>query len=385
MNLVDEWSRVLAAYACGRYVEESLQAEDLDRVRRHWDSTLPDLDHLFYGFPPLRNYLYESVTGETHNGPLPRDWLERWTVENVLGPKIPVDRCLSLCCGFGEVERILARLGAFEHCLGVDLAAEALDAARRKAAQEGLEDRLTYEQRNIDEIRLQQGGYDLVWANGALHHLNALEHVISQVYISLRPGGVFVVNEYVGPKRQQLSPRRKEIVNSVIHLIPPRLRERSEDNFVPPAFRRPRWRRFLFQLTGKRVSINSASSARARRAATINEAYRRWLARIDRRRFRYGKVWDSDPYEFTVIDPSEGVRSDEIIPAIAAVFDDVDIRYYNGSVLLYALDPTFYRNFDPSNPQDRRLLETLIEIERGLIDSGELQSDHAHIIATKSG
>lgn len=361
-----------------------MQAEDLERVRTHWDSSLPDLDHLFYGFPPLRNYLYECVTGQRHNGPLPRDWLERWTVQTLLRGKTPAKRCLSLCCGFGEVDRILARLGAFEHCQGLDLAPDALGAARRKASEEGLDHILSYEQQNIDEIRLEPDTFDLVWANGALHHLGALEHVISQVYSSLRPGGVFVVNEYVGPKRQQLSPRQKEIVNSVIHLLPARLRERFEETYVPPAFRRPRWRRLIYQLAGKALPVDPASSATARVATTINDAYRRLRTRIVSGGFRYGKVWESDPYEFTIVDPSEGVRSDEIIPAIKAVFDDVEVRNYNGSVLLYALDPMFYRNFDPSSPQDRRLLEMLTDLERGLIESGELQSDHAHIIATKA-
>jgi hypothetical protein len=55
----------------------------------------------------------------------------------------------------------------------------------------------------------------------------------------------------------------------------------------------------------------------------------------------------------------------------------------NGSILLYALDQKFFKECDPNRREDKALIELLIDIERTMIDIGELSSDHAHIIARK--
>lgn len=47
----------------------------------------------------------------------------------MLGWVAPVERYLNLCCGFGEIERILDRLDAFKECVGVDVAPGKLKAA----------------------------------------------------------------------------------------------------------------------------------------------------------------------------------------------------------------------------------------------------------------
>ena len=82
-------------------------------------------------------------------------------------------------------------------------------------------------------------------------------------------------------------------------------------------------------------------------------------------------------------DPSECVRSDEIIPVLRTFFKRMDIRHYNGSLLFHALDEKFYNEYDLNRREDRLLLDLLITIEKSLIEMGELSSDHAHIIAIK--
>ena len=62
--------------------------------------------------------------------------------------------------------------------------------------------------------------------------------------------------------------------------------------------------------------------------------------------FYFGKIWDENSKRIKLDDPSECVRSDEIIPILKNTFRDVDIRYYNGSILFYALYEKF--SFFPS-------------------------------------
>jgi len=326
----------------------------------HWGKTLCDASKTFYCFPPLRQYLYSMITGQISKGVLERDWVEKWTIDSFLQPIIPVDECLSLCCGFGEIERILASHGVFKHCTGIDGSIKALEQARKRARSEGYE-HIEYRQANINQLILEPRTYDLIWANGALHHLTHLEHVTREVYKALKPGGFFIANEYIGPKHQQLDYRQREIINAVIHLIPPRYRQMREQSFVPPFFQGPRWKKALFK--GAKMIFEKLKPSG--------------------NRFRFGKVWDVSPWHYQHIDPSEGVRSDEIVPILKRVFQDIDIRYYHGSILLHALDQRFFEEFDPSNPEDQQLLNLLTDLEKTVIEIGEVGSDHAHIIARK--
>ncbi len=77
------------------------------------------------------------------------------------------------------------------------------------------------------------------------------------------------------------------------------------------------------------------------------------------------------------------MRSHEIIPVLRNVFSDLTVENYNGSVLAYALDTHFYNTFDEHRPEDRAILDMLFHIEKTMIETGELASDHALTIATK--
>ncbi len=370
------------------------EAEYNKLVSEAWGKNSPDISKTFYGFPPVRDYLYSCVS--EREGKTERDWVERWTVETYLSQIIPVENCLSLCCGFGEIERILADLGVFKHCTGIDISEGAVKGAIAKA-KEGNYDSLDYVQSDVNSMRLEPENYELVWANGALHHIKNLEHVISEVYNSLKPGGYFVTNEYIGPKHQQLPSRQREIVNSVIHMIPPRLRHSSEEMFALGEFTKSSWRSRLSGLHKLVPVLRNGIGDFGQLIDSVKwPLWKKGLVRggygIFRNlfgsratNFRYGKVWDVNSFHFKQMDPSEGIRSDEIIPILKKTFDWTDIRYYNGSVLLYALDKKFYDEFDASREEDRLLLDMLINIEKTLIKMGELASDHAHIVAGKRG
>jgi SAM-dependent methyltransferase len=355
---------------------------DEGKVSAHWGATLHEVERTFYGFPPLRPYFYRSIAGRSPAKPLGRDWFERWAVDEVLGERAPVGECLSLCCGFGEIERILAGLGAFRHCRAVDLAGPAIESARAAAVAEGLS-QVTYEVADVESLELEPESVDLVWANGALHHLARLEHVVDQVYRALRPGGLVIANEYIGPDHQQLSRREGELVNAVIHLIPPELRYQSEATFVPARFKGPRALELAFRALAGRLPDPSSLTGWQRRVAKLRRLVAPSQLRPARDRVRFGKVWDNNPWYFRAVDPSEGVRASQIVGALRARFGDVEVRAYNGSILAHALDTGFYDAFDPQDDRHRRVLDLLTDLEASLIDAGEIAPHHAALICVK--
>jgi len=309
-------------------------------------------DRNFYCYPVIRSHSCKLIFGEADASR--RDWCQYWTVEKYLKEIIPVKKCLSICCGFGEIERMLARLGVADHILGMDVAPGAIEKARERALAEGLGN-IEYQVADLNAEELPVEEYDIIWANGALHHIRELDGVVAKLFRALKPGGYLVSNEYVGPDYQQLPRRQQEIVNAVKHLLPMELRSADD---------------------GRRPSLLSKIARRLRR-----KSFR--LREQDEA--IYARLWKMPTIDhFKATDPSECVRSSQIIPTLHNHFDSVTVRYFDGSILFYALDPVFYANFDGHKPTHRRLLELLFELERFYIDSGEMQSDNAHIICRKN-
>lgn len=81
-------------------------------VASKWSVTDPDAARVFFGFPPLRPYLIEKAFGpESANQHRNNEfWAEDILVANYAATR-PIRSILSLCCGFGVVERrILSKM-----------------------------------------------------------------------------------------------------------------------------------------------------------------------------------------------------------------------------------------------------------------------------------
>ena len=286
------------------------------------------------------------------------DWREYWTVEKYLAGIIPVNKCLSICCGSGGIERRLSRLGVAGKILGIDIAPGAIAEAKRKAEAEQLNN-ISYQVVDLNKAALPIEEYDIIWANGALHHIENIEEVVKKLYDSLKPGGYFIANEYVGPKYFQMTSRQEEIVNAVRHLLPEELCSKKAI-IGPPIFNQGL--RFLMRKLNFKPKKGKVSY------------FGRIFAKLDR-------------IYFKIIDPSEAISSNLIIQTLKNNFSDVEIRYFNGSILLWvlddALDKRFLKNFSPENQKHMTLLNMLFSIEDSLIEAGEFGRDHAHIICKK--
>ena len=312
---------------------------DTQLVKSHWSTVDCAADERnFYAFPPIRARSSELVVGVADAAP---DWCERRTLQHI-GRRVPFERCLSLCCGFGHVERSLARLGAAKKFVGMDIAPGAIDEARLRASDLDID----YIVCDLNETDLPRGGYDLIWANGALHHLANVEEVIAKLSGTLRPDGVLVCTEYVGPRYQQLGARQRELIAQARELLPRELKTRT-------------------------ISYRPYGNSLAAKAA-------RYLARRVDRMLGRPPVWEMPPVEFFLAtDPSECVSSDRIVKALSRHFE-MDFRGFGGSILGYALDAAFYRNFDDGNASHIAAFRAVCAFEDAHL--AELGHDNAHII-----
>jgi len=232
---------------------------------------------------------------------------------------------LSLCCGSGAVEREFIKYGICASVEGIDISAEAVEVCRRAAEADGMPDRLSYRVLDIERVRLDAAKYDMIIGWMALHHLRPLKHVFREVRRALKPDGIFVLNEYVGPARFQLPGSQVALINAALSQVPEELR-RLPDGRCKDRFERPR----------------------------LREIIRR--------------------------DPSEAVRSNRILPCLRQHLFVLEHIQYGGTILDSVLQG-ISQNFDSTDPDHRAVLDRLYAAEREVLASGEFSGDFAFAVA----
>jgi SAM-dependent methyltransferase len=267
--------------------------------------------------PVTVRHINRLITGDENDG-----WLafakRRFLPEGA-------ERSLSLGCGHGWTEREAIQLGLAKRFDAVDISEEAIEVAARVAQDEGLDDRIRYWQADLNTIELEPGAYGVVVAAMVLHHVERLEHLLDQISAALAPGGLFLVNEYIGPARFQWLDKTEALMNRVLDALPEELRVNPLNGLVKEHIER---------------------------------------APAD---------------EIAKVDPSESIRSDEIVELLASRFDTVYRADYGGTLLQFLL-ADIAANFSEDAPRDVALLDLMCLYEDTLIEERVLPSDFAFFV-----
>ncbi len=230
----------------------------------------------------------------------------------------PLRRALELGCGTGEVLADLLARGVIRSGDGLDL-----DAARLRARHPAMR----FIADDVNTTTLEEGAYDLVYAVQAFHHFDALEHVMAQVHRALAPGGVFVLDEFVGPARFQWTDMQLAWIRRLLGLMPPGLR---------------------FYQSGMLKTHEGRS--------TVEEVIR--------------------------VCPSEAIRSPEIPTIFASYFRPLAMQSLGGTIqhLLYA---GIVQNLPDDDAAVSGMIDAVDEIETALIEQGILGSDFMLLVGTR--
>jgi SAM-dependent methyltransferase len=234
---------------------------------------------------------------------------------------------LSLGCGAGHLDRIFKQRGfKFRSFTGIDISEGAIERARVLADEIGLAAAVRYTAADLNRLELPARSFDFIYFFQSLHHIEALEHALGQCQQALRPGGLLLVNEFVGPSRFQWTPRQLEMANQVTVLLPEDLRRDLQGGGVKTEVERPTVRHMMKH------------------------------------------------------DPSEAVRSGEIEALVKAHFDVVG-EWNWGGTLNHLVFQNIAANFDPGNAYHCSIAELLVHHENVLIREGVLPSDFKVFVA----
>jgi SAM-dependent methyltransferase len=145
---------------------------------------------------------------------------------------------LSLACGSGRAERHLMRAGICRSFVGIDIAPDALDEARRAAAEESLD--ISYQCGDLNDVSLPESAFDLVVTQNCLHHVLELEHLAEEIWKALRPGGYVWIDDFIGETQFQWTDARLAFVNGILSALPEKYRINRLDNMKIGPYVRPR-------------------------------------------------------------------------------------------------------------------------------------------------
>lgn len=246
-------------------------------------------------------------------------WLSPTSALKVGWANRPWKRGLSIGCGVGHLERDLWNLRVCERIDAFDFSRESLRKARQLNRAAGVSG-IRYWRDDFNTVRLPRDRYDAVFFHGSLHHVHKLERLFDQVERALHPWGVIYIDEYVGPSRDQW------------------LEETFEKG----------------ELAAARAEFEQ-----------IPDALKRWPV--------------AAPIEFR--DPSEAIRSGEILPMIRERFEILNERPYWGN-LLYTLFCCLDGDAMLAGEQ-RPLVERLIEREKELVASGAYTKPYYAVVLAR--
>lgn len=232
-------------------------------------------------------------------------------------------RVLSICCGDGAHELTMLKTGKVDFLHAFDISKGALEsAASRFRAANIPVNKYKLEIKDVNDLDIY-GHYDLVICAGAAHHVTNLEGLFSKVSQLLGPNGYFALLEYVGPSQFQWTDRQIDVINRILGCLDAK---------------------YLFQ----------------------------------GRRMKFGRPSIEDMVK---IDPSEAIRSHDILNILGRFFSFEYKRDYNGTIIhqMYQLINGDFGNKDL--PDFDSIIKMVLVFEDILVKSGYLESDFTFIVS----
>jgi 2-polyprenyl-3-methyl-5-hydroxy-6-metoxy-1,4-benzoquinol methylase len=266
----------------------------------------------------VKNYQNEIISGD------PDKDILTYIIE-IIKNKYPAKKNLKCCiigCYVGRPEVLLNKPGIFEEIEVLDIAEGLLIEQKNIADKEGLKN-INYKYADFNKHKFLRNHYDIIISFGTVHHIEKLEYFFSQIQRSLKTDGLFIMREYVGPNRIQFTDTQLDLVNSLLKLIPPEYRIQADK-----------------QLKEKQKN---------------------------------------DLKLLILNDPSESIRSEDIIPVMKKYLELIEIRG-NGGALLHPLLNGIAGNFE-KDEHGIEILRALIEIEKNFTRSELLPSDYMFVVA----
>ena len=177
------------------------------------NSTIYDSRQYWNDLPQVVAYMSENFTGDPTKWWVD-DFKERFCPE-------PLGHGLVLNCGNGWVERELVDNGIVKTVTAFDSSWDLLCAAARDRGSRAIH----YVRADANTVSFAPACFDVVFNVAALHHVQYLDRPCRVLCEALKPSGVLVSFDYIGPHRNQYSRGHWRRIVRVNRRLPPAVRK----------------------------------------------------------------------------------------------------------------------------------------------------------------
>lgn len=201
--------------------------KESDRVGNYWSTVTSCVDAAgapkivrWWQHPSILRHINQTVCGKPLNG-FSAGLNER--CRRLLGDRPPLERGISIGGGTGAKEMALLQAGIVKRFDVFELAETRIQAGRELAIRQGLDRQIVFVRADAFEAVDPRASYDLVHWNNALHHMLDVEQAISWSWETLAQGGLFYMDDFVGPTRFCWPAEMLLVASAVRHSVPERL------------------------------------------------------------------------------------------------------------------------------------------------------------------
>ena len=233
-------------------------------------------------------------------------------------------KCLSIGCGDGGIEVEMVQAGLCETMEGIDLSPVRIDRANQKVPAE-LRSKVHFSVKNAEKD-LEGQEYDLVLFTHALHHIFDLETMSMTIRdrVMNPTNGILVLEEYVGAVRYQFPQSQLDAMATFLKSIEGRFPDRVEH-----VRQNPLWNGKTF--------------------------------------------FPPDSNSIEKDDPSETIRSNEIVPVLSQYFTIVEDVPLGGNFFQWIFHNVYNSLRDETGLE---IVQTMLDAEMQAIADGKVTSDY---------
>lgn len=308
----------LKEQSAGRLLSRIL-ASKKDRVKSTWKHTTSDV-RSWTEIPAVQKRINKKISGHEN--------IDHFTYTAQKHFRDDKKRtALSIGCGAGGKEICWAKTGSFVRIDAFDISAPRIEAAMQKSKAEHLESTLHFNVGDVRSVLTCRNTYDVIIAEGILHHLTPLNKIIPSMKSLLSDDGLLIVNDYVGPSRFQWTQKQLDAANDLLSTFP----------------------------TSCKTQYNG---------------------------FPKNKIHRPGLLTMYLYDPSEAVESEQILKCTEQYFSIIEKKEYGGT-LLHLLFKDIAHHFVEPDGVTSRILNTSFSTEDELLSNNSLKSDFVFLICKK--
>lgn len=131
---------------------------------------------------------------------------------------------LAVGSGLAFAEEWLAKNGYVEHIVAFESSSVAVDSARERIATLGLQDHIEMRCGDVLSAGLQKSEFDAVFVQAAIHHFYNIEEMFAFFHYVLKPDGLILYDEYIGPDHHMYEPEVMDLMDEVNECLAPSYR-----------------------------------------------------------------------------------------------------------------------------------------------------------------